>query len=62
MRALQSRELIGWGILVVALGATYWTSFNQPFHYDDVHSIVENAHIRSTGNIIDFFSRPELFW
>ena len=61
MRSLQSRELIGWGILVIALGATYWTSFNQPFHYDDVHSIVENPHIRSTGNIIDFFLRPELF-
>ncbi|MBM3458044.1 MAG: tetratricopeptide repeat protein [Armatimonadetes bacterium] len=48
--------------LIVLLGAlVYSGSLNHPFQYDDVHSIVENPHIRSLANIPRFFAEPELF-
>ncbi len=31
------------------------------FHYDDFHSLVENPHIRSLGNVPAFFTDPAMF-
>jgi Tfp pilus assembly protein PilF len=39
----------------------YGPSADYPFHYDDLHSIVENHHIRSLDNIPAFFYRPDFF-
>ncbi len=36
-------------------GGLYWGALNNPFHYDDLHSIRHNPHIRSLANIPTFF-------
>jgi len=33
----------------------------NPFHYDDLHSIRDNPHIRTLSNIPAFFTHPEYF-
>ena len=40
---------------------TYSNSFDNSFHYDDDHSIVDNPHIRSLTNIPSFFVDPGTF-
>ena len=42
-----------WALLLVAIWPmlVYANSLNNPFHYDDIHSIVENPHIRQLANI-----------
>ncbi|MEE3259148.1 MAG: tetratricopeptide repeat protein [Candidatus Latescibacterota bacterium] len=47
--------------LALALGLAYGASFGNGFHYDDVHSIVENPHIRSLARIATFFTDPSTF-
>ena len=47
-------------ILLLTWGA-YFNSLGNGFHYDDTHSIVENPHIRSLGNIPRFFADPSAF-
>jgi tetratricopeptide (TPR) repeat protein len=43
-------------LCIVALGClTYSNSFDNSFHYDDEHSILENPNIRSLANIPRFF-------
>ena len=39
----------------------YANALDNPFHYDDSHSIVENPHIRRLANIPLFFVDPTLF-
>lgn len=39
----------------------YANSFSNSFHYDDIHHIVKNPHIRSLNNIPSFFTDPETF-
>ena len=39
----------------------YLNSLQNPFHYDDLHSIVDNPHIRELKNIPAFFVDPTLF-
>ncbi len=46
-------------ILIVLLA--YSNSFNNSFHYDDMHSIVNNPYIRNLSNIFDFFRYPYMF-
>ena len=50
----------GASIGVLAL-LVYAGSLDNAFQYDDLHSIVENPHIRSLSNIPAFFYQPELF-
>ena len=52
-----------WELLLVAIlpVLVYANSLNNPFHYDDIHSIVENVHIRRLANIPLFFVDPSLF-
>ena len=48
-------------LLMVVVFAAYANSFNNPFQYDDGHSIVENPHIRSLVNVPEFFVDPAKF-
>jgi len=51
-----------WFLALVCLPiAVYLNSLQNPFHYDDIHSIVDNPHIRQLGNIPGFFADPTLF-
>jgi protein O-mannosyl-transferase len=42
--------------LLIGLIVTYSNHFNNPFHFDDDHTIVSNVWIRSTRNIPKFFT------
>ena len=37
--------------LIVALTAVYWNHFDNGFHFDDSHTIVNNGYIKDIGNI-----------
>ena len=39
----------------------YANSLHNPFHYDDLHSIVDNPHVRDIGRIPSFFVDPTAF-
>jgi dolichyl-phosphate-mannose--protein O-mannosyl transferase len=52
---------IGLCLIVVLLCLTYANSFDNGFHYDDYHSIVENPHIRTLASIPEFFTNPQTF-
>ena len=54
-------SLIFLAAAALVLLLVYRDSFQNSFHYDDFHSIVENPHIRSLVNIPDFFRQPEMF-
>ncbi len=47
--------------LCASLWLAYQASFENSFHYDDIHSIVDNPHIRELANIPLFFADPGLF-
>ena len=48
--------------ILAAVGlVTYHGTFGNGLHYDDEHSIIKNPHIRSLGNIPDFFRDPATF-
>ena len=54
------------GVIVLSLLAivgviVYANSFSNGFHYDDMHHIVKNPHIRSLDNVRSFFTNPETF-
>ncbi|MBI2504362.1 MAG: tetratricopeptide repeat protein [Candidatus Latescibacteria bacterium] len=55
-RHYLSGTLIGVLVFVVYAG-----SLDNAFQYDDIHSIVENSHLRALGNIPAFFYQPEMF-
>ncbi|MGA9573730.1 MAG: hypothetical protein WBS20_07280, partial [Lysobacterales bacterium] len=38
-------------LLVLLLTATYWNHFDNGFHFDDYHTVVNNIYIRDIGNI-----------
>ena len=48
-------------VIFVFCWAIYFNSLENSFHYDDMHSIVENPHIRTLKNIPAFFTTPEMF-
>ena len=59
---VQKMKPLGRMVFLLLLSlASYRGSLDNPFHYDDIHSIVENPHIRELGNIPFFFVRPEYF-
>lgn len=53
--------LIGGIILLLTLIAAYSNHFNNGFHFDDSHAVVDNVHIRNIKNIPAFFSDPKMF-
>ena len=56
---LSDKSLSIWCFVLAIL--TYATSINNPFHFDDFHSIVENPHLRNLKNIPIFFVDTQTF-
>ena len=52
---LRSKRAIGGSLLVFALVAAYSNHFQNSFHFDDAHTIENNAAIRELKNIPRFF-------
>ncbi len=52
---------VAWTAITLAVLAVYLPSLNHAFQYDDLHSIVENSHLRTLYNLDDFFTRPDMF-
>ena len=52
---------LGGGLLVVALVAAYANHFHNSFHFDDAHTIENNASIRELRNIPQFFRDATTF-
>ena len=50
-----------WAVIAALAVLTYHNTFGNSFHFDDTHSIVDNPHIRSLGNIPRFFVDPSTF-
>lgn len=48
-------------LLFVGLIITYSNHFQNGFHFDDIHTIVKNVHIRNIKNIPDFFHDRNMF-
>jgi tetratricopeptide (TPR) repeat protein len=48
------------GALAGCVVAVYAGSADNSFHYDDIHSLLENPHIRSLAHLPAFFLQPEL--
>lgn len=48
-------------LLFITLLAAYSNHFNNGFHFDDSHAVVENIHIRHLNNIPAFFTDPSMF-
>ena len=61
LNIVLERKIASGLLLVATVGLVYANSLVNSFQYDDRHSIVENPHIRSLGNIPLFFTQPELF-
>lgn len=51
----SKRILLAGLLLLIALVLTYRNHFNNPFHFDDAHTIVNNNAIKDIGNIPRFF-------
>ena len=60
VRALQQRRA-ACPLIAVAILAVYWPALDHPFQYDDIHSIVDNPHLRTLAHIDDFFWRSDMF-
>lgn len=59
--ALVSRRDASALLIAVSVLVIYGNSIHNAFQYDDRHSIVENTHLRTAGNIPSFFTHPEYF-
>ena len=46
-------------LIAVISSAVYFNSFQNSFHFDDQHFIVENTYIRDIRNIPSFFISPK---
>ena len=58
----QNRKILILGIILFAvLIAAYANHFNNGFHFDDSHAVVDNVHIRDLKNIPQFFTDPKMF-
>ncbi|MBM3278760.1 MAG: tetratricopeptide repeat protein [Candidatus Handelsmanbacteria bacterium] len=47
--------------ILLAAALAFANSLDNGFHFDDEHSLVENPHVRSLGNVPAFFVDPQLF-
>jgi len=57
-----NRKILILGIILFAvLIAAYANHFNNGFHFDDSHAVVDNVHIRSLKNIPQYFTDPRMF-
>ena len=60
---MREKSIVGLGaaLLLVAIFAAYSNHFHNSFHYDDGHTIVNNAAIRELRNIPFFFRDATTF-
>jgi hypothetical protein len=61
MTQFLSRKLPVLLIVILAPIVVYFNSLRNPFHFDDMHTIVNNPYIRELGNIPRFFVYPQMF-
>lgn len=52
--------ILAMGILLLTVIA-YSNHFNNGFHFDDSHTVIDNVHIRQLSNIPTFFTDPSMF-
>ena len=48
-------------IVLILVSIVYINHFNNPFHFDDNHTIVNNVHIKDLSNIPSFFTDVSTF-
>jgi Flp pilus assembly protein TadD len=58
---MPSRVSAGAGALIIFLTAAYANHFHNSFHFDDAHTVVNNAAIQSLRNIPRFFTDATTF-
>lgn len=51
IRSQQRYRWVAWLLLGLSLAVVFGPSLRHPFHYDDLHSVVENPHIRNLGGV-----------
>ena len=61
MEVLLHRRGVGLALINFFGDVAFHNTFENSFHYDDDHSILQNPHIRSLQNIPAFFVDPGLF-
>ena len=61
MKDLQARLYIGYAALLLLTLVVYANSLANPFHYDDIHSIVDNPHLRALVRVPSYFVDPSAF-
>lgn len=54
-------KIIAAASIFILLLISYSNHFNNGFHFDDMHTIVNNVHIRNIKNIPEFYSNPKMF-
>lgn len=57
----RCRQSLWFAALVLAVCAVYSNSFQNSFHFDDSHTILENPYIRSLRNVPRFFTDTTTF-
>lgn len=57
----SSKNYLILAIILVVVTVVYSNHFNNPFHFDDFHTIQENPYIRSLKNIRLFFTDPSTY-
>src|ERR1051325_1210292 len=55
IRRESALTILGWVLLLATLLAVYSNHFQNSFHFDDAHTVVNNAAIQSLRNIPRFF-------
>lgn len=61
MKAISSSAMLTVCLITGVVWAVYFDVSKVPFQYDDIHSVVDNIHIRSLDNIPKYFVDPTLF-
>ncbi|MBA4198037.1 MAG: hypothetical protein C0459_10835 [Chitinophaga sp.] len=59
-RVLSYPVIVATAIFILVV-ISYSNHFNNGFHFDDMHTIVNNVHIRNLKNIPAFYSDPKMF-
>jgi len=57
----RSRQALWLAVILLAVCAVYSNSFQNSFHFDDSHTIVDNPYIRSLRNLPRFFTDAATF-
>ena len=61
MKKLLQYPQVAYVLVGLITFGVYANSLHNPFHYDDLHSIVDNPHVRDLGRIPSFFIDPTAF-